>query len=213
MRVLPLLLVLLAGPAAAADWPDTPLARLSAQAQVQGLNAELLSRDSATATLQRWCDAHGPGGGARIVARRITGADKTPGEAERRDLKVTAEAPVAYRRVELACGDKVLSEADNWYLPARLTPAMNTALNTTQTPFGVVVRPLDFRRRTLAAEALFQPLPAGWEGRPLPAAGPGTLAVPHEILRHRAVLATPDGTPFSLVVETYTDATLIEPRS
>ncbi|CAN5748660.1 hypothetical protein BH11PSE1_BH11PSE1_06570 [soil metagenome] len=107
------------------------------------------------------------------------------------------DEPVAYRRVDLVCGDKVLSRADNWYLPGRLTPDMNTALNATQTPFGVVVRPLDFRRRTLSSTLLISP------ARP--------RAIPPEILQHRAVLATPDGAPFSLVVETYTDQVLVSP--
>lgn len=210
-RLLLLSALTFAAPAAAAEWPDTHLARLSALAQVQGLNAELLSRDSATATLQRWCDLHG--GGVKIVARRPTVDAKPAGEAERRDLKVSAGEAVAYRRVELACGDKVLSEADNWYLPARLTPEMNAALNTTQTPFGVVVRALDFRRRTLSATPLFQPLPAGWEDdTPAPDRPGAALAIPPQILQHRAVLATPDGRPFSLVVETYTDQVLVAPR-
>lgn len=205
-----LLLLLLAAPAAAPQWPDTHLARLSALAQVQSLNAELLSRDSATATLQRWCDLHG--GGGKIVARRPAVDPKPAGEAERRDLKIGPDEPVAYRRVELACGDKVLSEADNWYLPARLTPEMNTLLNTTQTPFGVAVRPLDFRRRTLSAEPLFQPLPAGWAAvRPAEDKAGAVMTIPHLVLRHRAVLSTPDAAPFSLVVETYTHQVLIAP--
>jgi len=31
-----------------------------------------------------------------------------------------------------------------------------------------------------------------------------STAIPADLLRHRAVLETPDGEPFSLVVETYT---------
>jgi PhoPQ-activated pathogenicity-related protein len=32
----------------------------------------------------------------------------------------------------------------------------------------------------------------------------GVLAIPDEVLRHRAILVLPNGTPFSEVVETYT---------
>ena len=138
----------------------------------------------------------------------------------RRDLDRPADAvvrtllgagpdePIRYRRVALTCGERVLSEADNWYRPGRLTPEMVRALDTTDIPFGVVVRPLNFHRRTLDATLLFRPLPDGWErgARQPPRRGP--LAIPHEVLRHRAVLDTPDGTPFSLLVETYTDAVL-----
>lgn len=204
MRFLLPALLLLATPAAAREVPDTYGGFMSMVTQVQRLNADLLSRDSATATLQLWCDQHGPGGGAKIVARRIRGADKTAGKGERRALGVFAKTPVAYRRVELLCGDKVLSEADNWYVPARLTPAMNTALEQSQTPFGVVVRPLDFQRRTLSSELL---LGTGIMAQPKP----GMLVIPHEVLRHRAVLSTPNGRPFSLVVETYTDQVLVSP--
>ena len=34
------------------------------------------------------------------------------------------------------------------------------------------------------------------------------FTIPAEVMRHRAVLSTPDGTPFSLVVETYTNQVL-----
>lgn len=206
MRVLLLALAALAFsvPAAAREIPDTDGGFMSMMNQVDRLNIELLSRDSATATLQHWCDAHGPGGGAKIIARRVRGADKPAGTAERRALRVFARTPVAYRRVELLCGDKVLSEADNWYVPARLTPAMNTTLEQTQTPFGVVVRPLNFHRRTLATEMLLR---IGIMAHQKP----GVLVIPHEVLRHRAVLSTPNGRPFSLVVETYTDQVLISP--
>ncbi|MFZ3005347.1 MAG: hypothetical protein WA047_04175 [Phenylobacterium sp.] len=206
MHVLLLALTALfvAAPVAAREVPDRYGNFMMMMAQVQRLDADLLSRDSATATLQLWCDKYGPGGGAKIVARRIKGADKAAGKAERRALGVFARTPVAYRRVELLCGDKVLSEADNWYVPARLTPAMNTALEQTQTPFGVVVRPLDFRRRTLSSELL---IGTGILAHPKP----GVLVIPHEVLRHRAVLSTANGRPFSLVVETYTDQVLIAP--
>lgn len=199
MRILLPALLLLATPVAARPWAAAPGDFENAVAQVKRLDAELLSRDSATATLQLWCDSHGSGGGARIVARRPAVAPKPAGEAERRDLGVGPDEPVAYRRVDLACGDKVLSRADNWYLPGRLTPEMNTALNTTQTPFGVVVRPLGFRRRTLSSALLIQSNPAS-------GAKP---AIPPEVLQHRAVLSTPDGAPFSLVVETYSDQVLV----
>jgi hypothetical protein len=89
---------------------------------------------------------------------------------------------VRYRRVRLTCGDDVLSEADNWYLPGALTADMNRRLDDSDTPFGAVVRPLGFHRRTLSAVK---------------------LAPPGPILRVRAVLLTPDEKAFSYVVETY----------
>ena len=51
--------------------------------------------------------------------------------------------------VQLTCGAHVLSDAENWYLPARLTADMNRRLEETEAPFGRVVAPLGFHRRTL----------------------------------------------------------------
>jgi len=198
-----------ASAATAQGWPDSYVGRLEVLALLQSLNAELLSHDSATATLQRWCDDHAIAPGQPIRAHRVRGIDKAAGEAERRLLQVGPDAPIGYRRVQLACGDKVLSEADNWYLPTRLTPEMNQRLDTTETPFGVVVKSLNYQRHTQASALLFHPLPEGWENHsPVEAAGRGTLAIPAKVLQHTALLTTPDGASLSLVVETYTAAVL-----
>jgi len=138
--------------------------------------------------------------------------DKPASPEIRAALRVDAATPVAYRSVRLRCGDHVLSEADNWYVPGRLAPDMNRALETSDIAFGRAVQALHFSRHTLSATLLWSPLPVGWEMQALPAAGSGALAIPHHVLEHRAVLATPDGTPFSLVVEDYTSAVLDFPR-
>ena len=209
---LALLLALPAGAREAhAAWPDTPLARTRALALLQTLNADLLSHDSATLTLERWCAAHRLATPATVAAVRVRGADKPLPDDLRRILGAGPDEPVAYRRVSLACGDHVLSEADNWYLPRRLTPAMNDALERTDTPFGKAVRPLHFRRNTLSSRLLWSPLPEGWELRAPAPARPGTLAIPHHVLQHRAVLAAADGRPFSVLVETYTGQVLAWP--
>jgi hypothetical protein len=199
---------------AAPVWPNTPLARVEALALLQSLNAALLSSDSATLTLDGWCARHhlAPAG-TRVIAERVRGADKPVTADLRAELQVGAEEPVRYRHVRLRCGDLVLSEADNWYIPARLTPAMNAALDSSDVAFGRAVQPLHFRRQTLSAKLLWSPLPAGWDeqaGPVPPAAGP-TLAIPEHVIEHRAVLRLPDGTPFSEVVETYTGAVLAFP--
>jgi hypothetical protein len=179
--------------------------RTQALALLETLNADLLSHPSATLTLERWCGDHGLAPEAKIVAHRVKGQDKPLAAEDRAALGISADEPVRYRRVALACGTVVLSEADNWYVPARLTPEMNQVLDSTDEPFGKVVQPLHFRRQTISAELLWSPLPKGWEMEAaLPAPGKGPLAIPHEVLRHRAVLYTQANQPFSLVVETYT---------
>ena len=198
--------------AARGGWPDTPLARTQALAELQTFNAELLSHPSATLTLERWCSAHHLAAPAKIVAHRVQGGDKPLPPDGRTLLGIGAGEPVRYRRVQLACGDTVLSDADNWYVPSRLTAAMNRQLDTTDVPFGKVVQPLHFRRQTLSAELLWSPLPQGWDsGAALPSASGQPLAIPSHVLRHRALLYAQDNRPFSLVVESYTASVLVQP--
>lgn len=160
-------------------------------ANLPRLEAVLAANDSATAALGQWC-------GVRNIARppviRAV-ADRTaqlaPTSAVRAALGVPDDAPIAYRHVRLVCGEKVLSVAHNWYIPARLTPEMNQTLQTTDTPFGKVVSALGFRRERLAAQrGRSAECPAG------------------TVLSHRAVLRLADGSAISLVVECYTAANL-----
>jgi chorismate-pyruvate lyase len=193
-------------------WPDTPLSRTQALAELQTLNAMLLSHPSATLTLEHWCGAHHLAPEAKIVAHRVQGADKPLPEGARDQLGIGPTEPVRYRRVQLACGDVVLSDADNWYVPARLTAAMNQQLDSSDVPFGKVVQPLHFRRQTLSADVLWSPLPDGWDGgTPLPPSSDKPLIIPAHVLQHRALLYTQDNQPFSLVVESYTANVLARP--
>jgi hypothetical protein len=192
-----------------AAWRDNFTTRLQATALLQSLNADLLSNSSATLTLDRWCEAHRLASPAQIVADRIRDVDKQPTAEQRQILGVSATEPVRYRRVRLRCGERVLSEADNWYVPSRLTPEMNQALDSSDVAFGRAVQDLRFRRQTLSAKLLWSPLPAGWEmGAKVPTGSSPTLQVPPQVLQHRAVLTLPDGTPFSHVIETYTNEVL-----
>ena len=211
-----LLSLLCSLPLAARDsvqsWPDTPLSRTQALAELQTLNATLLSHPSATLTLEHWCGAHHLAPEAKIVAHRVQGADKPLPEGARDQLGIGPTEPVRYRRVQLACGDVVLSDADNWYVPARLTAAMNQQLDSSDVPFGKVVQPLHFRRQTLSADVLWSPLPDGWDGgTPLPPSSDKPLIIPAHVLQHRALLYTQDNQPFSLVVESYTANVLARP--
>jgi chorismate-pyruvate lyase len=152
------------------------------RAQIAALEADLLAQDSATAALNRLCAAGHLADPPVVRAVRVAGADKPADVKVRRLLGAAADEPIRYRRVDLTCGRHVLSSADNWYRPGRLTEAMNLALDRSDTPFGQAVRDLNFHRRTLEAQS---------------------LRAKDEVLRISAVLATPDERPFSLVVETY----------
>ena len=162
---------------------------------VAALKARILSGHSATAVLEAWCAERGLSADPHLVARRIPGADKPLDAAQRHRLGLAPDEPVRYRRVRLACGVHVLSEADNWYVPGRLTPAMNAALDETDAPFGRVVRPLEPTRRNVALRPLRDP-----DGPP---PGPGD-----PLFEVDAVLATGAGLPFCEVAETYLGAVL-----
>src|ERR1700730_7616485 len=72
---------------------DDFIGRLEATALLQTLNAELLSHDSATLTLDRWCDSHQLASPATIVAEQVHGAEKVPTAEQRRQLGVNASEP------------------------------------------------------------------------------------------------------------------------
>lgn len=189
-----------------AQWTDTFESRVEIVALLQTLNGELLASSSATRTLETWCGEHHMAAAPSIVATHVAGAAKEPSPEQLQRLGVRDASAVRYRHVELRCGAHVLSEADNWYVPARLTPEMNALLNETETPFGKVVRPLQPYRRTIGVTMLWAPLPHGWEQQQPPRTAshrPRLLAIPRDVFQHRAVLYTAQNVPFAEVVETY----------
>jgi hypothetical protein len=186
-------------------WPDTFLARVETLAIVETLNATLLGARSATFTLDKWCADHGLAAETKIRARLIRSVDKPITDAQRHRLQIGENEPVKFRHVELACGERVLSEADNWYVPARLSADMNRALETTDTPFGRAIADLKPFRQTFAVEVLWKPLPDGWEQRPRPADHPRqALAIPPKLFEHRALVYGADLRPVAEVDEIYT---------
>jgi hypothetical protein len=194
-------------------WHDSFTTRLEALALLQSLNADLLSHDSATLTLDRWCASHHLADPPMITAERVHDVDKPATAAQRELLHVSPTEPLGYRRVRLHCGPHVLSEADNWYVPSRLTADMNEALEHSDIAFGRAIQALQFQRRTLSTSLLWTPLPVGWEMAPAPASGHfGALDIPPYVLQHTALLSLPDGTPISALTETYTAEVLAFPE-
>ena len=188
-------------------WLDTFENRLEMLALTQTLNAEILASPSATLSLEKWCRDHKMADDPVVLARPIAGIDKAPASEQLQRLQVTSAAEVKYRGVELRCGSHVLSEADNWYVPGRLTAAMNSLLETSDTPFGKAVQSLHPYRRTFAVAILWSPLPAGWEQERRPDGQSGerakALVLPKELFEHRAILYTSEHEPFSEVRERY----------
>jgi len=187
-------------------WPDTFVARLEALALVETLHGEILGSTSATATLEAWCGDHKLAAEPRVVARLNRGEAPPATAEQRRHLQVNDVERVIARSVDLRCGDVLLSKARNWYVPSRLTPEMNRLLETTETPFGTVIRPLQPYRQTIAAEVLWHPLPPGWErgAGVVPPASPATaLAMPEALFEHHAIVFGRDHAPLSEVDEVY----------
>ena len=153
--------------------------------------ARLDKGGSATEVLRGWCAEHRLANPPVITAERDLSVDKPADREVRALLGAAPGETIRYRRVRLTCGAHVLSEADNWYRPGQLTAEMNRQLDQTDTPFGAVVKPLGFHRRTLGVAKLFDP------EKP-------TIAFPHIVVRYRALLLDQKGAPFSLVVESYT---------
>lgn len=202
-------LALVTQPVAAQGWPDTVAGRLAAEAQLGELSFALLTHASATLVLDDWCRRYGPDPRAMIIADRVRTAAKDPSAEIRAALRVGATEIVAYRLVRLRCGTRILSEADNWYVPGRLTPDINKALETTDIAFGRATLALGFRRVGMSSRRLWSPLPPDWAR--LPAAKwprGGTLKIPAFVLENRASLVIADNLPISAVIERYTGAVL-----
>ncbi|MYN03135.1 hypothetical protein GTP41_13620 [Pseudoduganella sp. DS3] len=159
-----------------------------AQSQAETLNANILASSSATLALEQWCAAHAMATPARIVARLQRGNEQAASAEQRTRLGVDAHTVVKHRRVHLYCGDHLMSEADNWYVPSRLSAEMNRLLEETDTPFGKVVQPLAPYRRTFAARNL-------WAA--------DAQEVPAALFEHRAVLYTAAHQPIAEVRESY----------
>lgn len=194
--------------------PDTYLSRVEMLAIMETLDADILGSRSATRALETWCGDHAMATPAKIRAEAIIGSEKPIRADQRAHLQVGPDEPIKYRRVRLVCGSHVLSEADNWYVPARLTPKMNRLLETTDTPFGKAVAALGFTRETFAAATVWTPLRKGWETKPpMPDRPQAHLDVPPVLFEHQAVLYDKQHRPFSEVDEHYTREILDFSRS
>jgi hypothetical protein len=158
---------------------------------VAQLESMLAEQESATAVLSEWCAARHIADPPSITAQRVRSEEAPTSEAVRHALRAAPGEAIGYRHVRLNCGPATLSVAQNWYRRALLTPEMNRALDTGDTPFGRVVAPLHFTRERMTSER------GAAEGCP-----------PETVLSQRAMLSLPDGRPLSLLVECYTRANL-----
>lgn len=196
-------------------WRNSFVHRLMLATLISQMENRLLAESSATQTLERWLQEH------KLLGVQETLRAERDMEVQRAcppDLAAALDIPAPqadsalhYRKIRLVGHGHVYSEAENWFVPERLTKTMTETLEQTDTPFGRVVSPLRFTRQLIRRETLWSPLPDLWEMQPHAALRPDTqeaeatpLALPPHLFRHIALLRTHEGTPFSLVVETYT---------
>ena len=171
--------------------PDEP-ALAQARQLLDRFAATLATTRSATARLETWCAEQHLAAEPHVLAVVERGEGVRPTDEQRAHLDIGRHEAVAYRRVRLTCGGRTLSEAENWYVPARLTPEMRDAL-AGDVPFGAAIAPLRPIRRTLSSDRMWSP----------PTAADAPVAVPRELFRHRALVLDASGRPLAEVAETY----------
>lgn len=156
---------------------------------LESLESQLLSNASATEVLESYCQRYFGAEHATVRAEILKRQDHAKAsKTVLRTLKLGPGESVSYRSVRLRCGEIALSEADNWYVPERLTPAMNEALAKTDIPFGKVVKPLQFQRQT--RKTRWNPNMTGASANPW-------------IFENQAQLIAPGQPPFSVLRERY----------
>lgn len=162
------------------------------EAAIRDLMERLIRSRSATDFLESCRADHEAGIFPEVHAVRVSNARKAITAGHRLQLCVGPDEVIHYRRVKLVCEGVVLAEADNWYVPARLPPELNRALDMTDTTFGRLARSLDAQRRTISVNVL--------AGEP-----DGTRAWLFECT---ALVVDDRGTPLAAVVETFSEALL-----
>jgi chorismate-pyruvate lyase len=142
--------------------------------RLEALHDALCSADSATAVLEAFFGT--------ITAERL---DHPPSQNEglRERLRLSTGERLRHRAVRLVAGEKILSQAELWYVADRLPADRLQLLETGNVPFGRIMQPVGLKRLVLMAR----------------------ICAPEEAasLVHRALLTTPAGVPVAEVYERY----------
>lgn len=169
-----------------------PAGRSSLTRRCEALIDAIAGASSATAALSVMARARG--WDERIVARKLEADLRPAPENVRELLGAPADAAIGFRRVELMSGVRVLSRADNWFMPERLPQTVRAALETGASPFGALIAPLQPRRQLLGVERLWSVADA---------------APPPELFRLTAIVTGVQAgvrLPLAMVSETYLSA-------
>ncbi|NEW90686.1 hypothetical protein DY468_01825 [Rhodopseudomonas sp. BR0M22] len=107
------------------------------------------AHDTATAALIAWCRRHHPCD-AEAIAITLHGDEEMAADRYHGPLQPRAGETLRRRRVWLHWGRRVLSEAENWYIPERLPLPLREAVAAGSRPYGAVVAVLRPERTPLA---------------------------------------------------------------
>jgi hypothetical protein len=91
-------------------------------------------------TLERWCMSHRLVSKPQIAIERVLDVEELPTAAQSKMLATSAKDPVRHRKVRVLCGSAVLLEADDWYLPSRVSPKVSALIEGTELPFEPLCR-------------------------------------------------------------------------
>ncbi len=149
---------------------------LTSRAAVLSLHRKLLASASATAVLREVF-------GGPVEIARVPEAVLPASRAQCAALGVGYPEEVMHRRVVLMAAGRAVSDADLWYVPARLWPGMAAALLRSATPFGSVVAPMQPSRETMAARVCTPGEAYALHHEALLLAGSLPIALVHEFYR------------------------------
>jgi chorismate-pyruvate lyase len=116
---------------------------------MHALSERILRSNSATEELERWCGERAIGDGCLVaLCDRHATAEMCDDESLEALYPWDVRGKTTFRAVRLATAGIVVVEAFNWYFADHLSPEMRTTLETTDVPFGRVVKPMKPKRRT-----------------------------------------------------------------
>jgi hypothetical protein len=168
-------------------------------ALIQDLSTRLLAGATATETLLAWCVEHGLSHGPITAEVRQRFSPSVVPDTVLSALEPAPGTTIHYRQVQLMRGTLHLATAENWFVPQRLTAAMNDRLQTQDVPFGIVITPLNPFRRTLAVRSA--PFTSGSPVTPARLDGSPQDPPPEIVLEHTAVILSSSGAALAFVRE------------
>jgi hypothetical protein len=166
---------------------------------IQDLGTRLTSGATATETLLAWCEEHGLSQGPITAEVRQRFSPTVVPDNVLTTLEPAPGTTIHYRQVQLMRGTLHLATAENWFVPQRLTAAMNDRLQTKHVPFGTVIAPLNPFRRTLAVRSA--PFTSGPPLPPARLGGSPQDLHPEIVLEHTAVILSSSGAALAFVRE------------